>query len=227
MIDFNNLIDKYLERDVRYKQVGRYYPSEAGYCLRKSWYSFKYPVKAEPEKLRIFEVGKVLHDFMVDVFQSDKTPVKLLQSEVPIKLEFPDFLISGRIDDLILVLENGELLLVEVKSTTYLPKDAPKPEHVMQLQLYLHSMGVRRGAVLYLEKATLQTKSFPVDYDEKAAMKIIDRFRLLDKDLKGNTLPAPEGKQVPEMNWLCNYCEYRAKCDANEGAPAEAAQKTL
>jgi len=226
MIDFDKLIDAYLERGAWQKQVGRYYPSEAGYCLRKSWYSFKCPVKTAPDKLRVFEVGRIVHDFMVDVFSSEKTPVKLLQSEVPIKLEFPEFVVSGRIDDLILVLENGELLLVEVKSTTYLPSE-PKPEHVMQLQLYLHAIGVRNGAVVYVEKNKLQLKAFPVAYDQKVAEKVVDRFRHLDAHLKHNTLPEPEGKQVKEMNWLCNYCEYRDKCDADYAPIPEPKQKKL
>lgn len=215
MVDFNEVIDKYLERDSRPKTIGRYYPSESGSCTRKAWYSFMCPVPPEPETLRIFKAGHILHDFMVDVFSSDKAPIKLLQSEVPIKIEFPEFLVSGRIDDLILVLENGELLLVEVKSTTYLPKDEAKREHVMQLQLYLHSMGVRNGVVLYVEKATLQTKAFPIAYDKAAAERVLDRFRTLDRALKSNQLPEPEAKMVREMNWMCNYCDYRDKCDAN------------
>jgi len=41
MIDFNRLIDFHLFRKSRPKGIGRYYPSEAGNCLRKTWYSYK------------------------------------------------------------------------------------------------------------------------------------------------------------------------------------------
>ncbi len=216
MIDFNHVIDKFLEREFRPKEVGKYFPSEAGNCLRKSWYSYKHPAPPEPEKRKVFETGRILHDFMVEVFSSEKVPVKLLQAEVPMKMEFPEFTISGRLDDLILVLANGEIILVEVKTTSYLPKEGPQPHHVMQLQFYLHAVGARNGALLYIDKGTLQTKSFPVSHDEKTAEKVIERFRALHKDLKENILPGPEAKQVKEMNWMCNYCEHRERCDKNE-----------
>ena len=32
-----------------------------------------------------------------------------------------------------------------------------------------------------------------------------------------NTLYFREAKEVPDMNWLCRFCEYEEKCDKNEG----------
>ena len=45
-INFNKLIDKYLVREYKPKEIGRYYPSEIGSCLRKVWYSYKNPKEA-------------------------------------------------------------------------------------------------------------------------------------------------------------------------------------
>ena len=82
MIDFNKLIDDYLYRKNRPKKIGRYYPSEAGSCLRKVWYSYKYPKEVDTELRKVFEMGNILHDFVVDVLKSEKTPsVKLIESE--------------------------------------------------------------------------------------------------------------------------------------------------
>ena len=50
MFDFNQLVTRHIKRDyARSKTVGRYYPSEIGGCMRKVWYSYKYPQQLQPE----------------------------------------------------------------------------------------------------------------------------------------------------------------------------------
>ena len=104
MIDFDRLIDQHLHREFRPKEIGRYYPSEIGMCLRKLWYSYKYPKEVEADLVKVFEAGNILHNFIVDVLKSDRTPeVELLESEFPFELKMQDFVVSGRIDDLLLL----------------------------------------------------------------------------------------------------------------------------
>ena len=104
MIDFNKLIDTYLARTMSKKSIGRYYPSEIGTCLRKTWYSYKDPQPTDTQLIRIFEAGNILHEFIEEVLESEKNPeVELLGTEIPIKIKHKDFMISGRIDNLILV----------------------------------------------------------------------------------------------------------------------------
>ena len=88
MIDFDKLIDEHLKKEARPKGVGKYYPSSAGTCMRKVWYGYKYTSELEPELLKIFEMGNIIHDFVVEVLKSEKTPeVELLESEFPFKEE--------------------------------------------------------------------------------------------------------------------------------------------
>src|SRR3989337_1930842 len=49
MIDFNRLIDQFLHRELKPKEIGRYYPSEIGMCMRKLWYSYKFPKEVEAD----------------------------------------------------------------------------------------------------------------------------------------------------------------------------------
>lgn len=216
MIDFDRMIDRYLEREERQKEIGRYYPSEIGSCLRKVWFSYKQPKGTEADLIRVFEAGNILHDFVVRVLKSEKNPeVDLLQTEVPFRMNVEDFIISGRIDDLLLVKQNSEKMLVEVKSTKSLHYiDKPLPHNLLQLQLYMYATGVHKGALLYIEKNTLHSKSFNVDYDEKVALDLIERFKKLHSYFKEDEVPAPEAKRNREMNWMCTYCEYRTECDA-------------
>ena len=215
-VDFDKLIDKYLHRESRPKTPGRYYPSEVGGCMRKVWFSYKKPKKTEPDLLKIFEVGNILHEFMTQVMKSEKTSeVELLDSEIPFKLDLGDFIVSGRVDGMFLVRENGKVVLLEVKTTKNVDwTKQPQESHKMQLQLYMHSLGVKSGILLYIQKDNLKSKSFPMEYDEKEAGDIISRFRKLHEHIKNDTVPEAEAKTREEMKWLCNYCDYADECSS-------------
>jgi len=203
MFDFNEMVTRHIERVSRPKTLGRYYPSEIGGCMRKTWYSYKRPKQLQPELLKIFEMGNMVHDFVVKVLESEKNKdVQLLQSEFPLKIEQPDFLISGRVDDLVLVKASGKTFVVEVKSTKSIDYvgTASKP-HEMQLQLYMRN---------------LQSKQFEVEYDKAEVKRILERFGELHKLLSSNLLPIDEAKKDSTKQWLCRFCEYAETCEKNE-----------
>jgi len=219
MFDFNQMVSKHIERQSYAKSVGRYYPSEIGGCMRKVWYSYRYPQEAQPELLKIFEVGNMLHGFVVEVLRSEKNKdVQLLRSEFPLKIHTPEFTVSGRVDDLVLVKTSGKTIVVEVKSTKSIDyvKEASEP-HVMQLQLYMHATGIHNGTVLYVDKNNLQSKQFEVNYSEQQVKEIMHRFSQLHKLLTSNLLPIDEAKKSEAKQWMCRYCEYKEKCERNEG----------
>ena len=108
-------------------------------------------------------------------------------------------------------------ILVEVKSCRDIRTvSSPQNSHMIQLQFYMHATGVREGILLYIDKTTLETKSFYLEYDEHWSNLIVERFRMLHKALVEDELPKPEAKIIPEISWMCNYCEYREKCEKNE-----------
>ncbi len=218
MINFNKLIDQHISRESRPKRIGRYYPSSIGQCLRKQWFSYNRPKEADTDLLRVFEAGNLLHDFIVDVLRSEKTPeVELIDTEVPIKYQNREFTVSGRVDDLVLVKVNRSRVLLEVKSTKSIkPIKNPQSSHIMQLQFYLHAMGLKKGIILYIEKNTLQTKQFQVKYNKSQAFKILRRFEALHKSLKEGRMPGPEAREKEYMGWMCSYCEYQEECGKGE-----------
>ena len=214
MIDFDKMIDNHLYKENKPKEIGRYYPSQIGSCLRKVWYSYKFPMETSPELVKIFELGNILHDFVVKVLQSEKNPdVELVSTELPFKQEYDDFLVSGRIDNIIIVKASGKSILVEVKSTGNVDfvEDA-MPHNVVQLQLYMHVTGIHNGILLYVDKRNLKSKVFSVPYSEEEAKKIIERFKALHKFLKADVPPDPEAREDKKTVWMCKYCEYRDKC---------------
>jgi len=214
MIDFNKMTDDFLKEDRKPKEIGRYYPSEIGMCIRKVWYSYKFPTEVAPKLKRIFHMGNMVHDFVVDVLQSEKAPdASLKESELPFKEMIDDFVISGRIDNLIVVKSSGKDVLVEVKSTGNIDfvREA-KPENIAQLQLYMHHFKIHDGILLYVNKNDLTSKVFTVNYDEKEALGVIDRFKALNNMLKNDIVPKAEARESKKTIWMCRFCEYRDKC---------------
>ena len=213
MIDFNKLIDNYLKKEFRTKSVGRYYPSEIGGCLRKTWFSYKQPKETDAELLKVFEAGNMLHEFITSVIDSDKNDnIELIKSEMPVKIQTKDFIISGRIDNLVLVKINNKEVLIEVKSTKFLPK-THKQEHEMQLQLYMRATGVEDGIIVYVQKDNLQTASFNIKYSASEGDKILERFEVLHQSLVSGVMPVAEAKLEKDKEWLCGYCNYKDECD--------------
>ena len=217
-VDFNKLIDSHLHREVRPKTEGRYYPSEIGNCIRKTWYTYKKPKETEADVIKIFQMGNMIHDFIADVIRSEKNPdIELLKSEVPFQVPVDEFIISGRVDDILLIRASGKTVLVEVKSTKMLSMaKGINSSHLMQLQVYLHYLRLQHGMIVYVEKNTLQTKSFPVEYDPKAAEEAIKRFRRLHLHLTKDEIPEPEALLTPARKWECGYCGWKQECWARE-----------
>jgi CRISPR/Cas system-associated exonuclease Cas4 (RecB family) len=215
MIDFNKLIDEHIKRENRPKGIGKYYPSEAGTCMRKSFYSYKFLAEIDPELRKIFEMGNIIHDFVVQVLKSERQKdVELLESEFPFKEQVDDFVISGRIDNLIKVKASGKIYLVEVKSSKSIDfvKEA-SPHNIQQLQLYMHFTGVHNGLLLYIDKTNLMTKMFEIDYSKEEAERILERFKHLHRHLTEDTLPEAEARAHKETGWMCRYCEYKDRCE--------------
>jgi len=216
MIEFNKLIDTHLAREYKPKSIGRYYPSEIAGCMRKTWFSYKNPKKTDTKLTRIFETGNMLHEFITEVIKSEKNPeVELIKSELPIEIKTKDFIISGRIDNLVLVkiCDKNECrqVLVEVKSTKFLPKEHSK-EHEIQLQLYMRAIGVNEGIILYIQKDNLETRTFNIKHSKKLSDKIIERFKVLHKSLIDDKMPEPEAKQNKDKEWMCSYCAWKEEC---------------
>ncbi len=214
MIDFNEMVDNYLRRESYPKTIGKYYPSEIGTCMRKVWYSYKFPSSVGPDLLKIFEVGNIMHDLVVKILSSDKNPeIMLVSAEAPFKKEVDDFVISGRVDNIILVKASGKNILMEVKSTGSVDfVNKPADYNAMQLQLYMHIMNIHDGVLLYIDKKNLKSKVFKVDYNPEEAEMVINRFKALHKLLKMDALPDPESRAKHDKIWMCRNCEYRDKC---------------
>ncbi|RLE38249.1 hypothetical protein DRJ17_04590 [Candidatus Woesearchaeota archaeon] len=224
----NQAIDEYLRREERPLVVGVYYPSMISYCLRRLFYLYTSPPKpVSSEKLRIFHAGNIIHSFIKEVLEKSEK-IELLHNEGEFAIIIDDIQIRGRYDDMILLRGFKEPIVIEVKSIKSFRKwdrerkehvdvELPYSEHVNQLMIYLYAMRCRYGAIVYVEKPTLQIKVCPVVFDRDRLDMLIDRVKQLHEFIITKTLPPAEAKQNESMRWQCYVaCEFREHCDRCE-----------
>ena len=195
-------------------RIGWYRPSLLPTCLRRQFLIYRRGVIVSEEKMGLFTVGKLLHEFLDRTLRAGGLTVKAVEAPFIIAHFCGDEIIrvNGRAD-LILTI-NGEDYIIEVKSTRKLPKE-PFKHHIQQLTLYLGAYGLGRGFLIYIEKKALAHKIFPVEFDLEAFRMLLDRAAKLHKHLINDDLPKPDAER-----WECRFCEFRAECGRGLREPA-------
>ncbi len=181
-------LDDHLTGTQRPNRTGVFYPSVLGSkCDAHLFLAYNglLPVEVLPAVTRrIFDTGGSLEQRMEKYFERMGI---LLEREKSLKFDNPP--ISGRCDFILLHEEDGQIV-IELKSANNRTftnlRLTPKPEHTIQLQIYLNILGFDRGVVLYENKDNQQLKAFKVDRDNDQWNSIINRcFKIMGM----NTIP--------------------------------------
>lgn len=210
MIDVNKIVDDYVIGEPRQPKIGRYYPSALGGCMRHRYLSYLYPQPLSSETARVFAMGNLVHDFIFSALKKSQD-VKLIANEKPFLLIVGDATVSGRVDNIVEI--SGKKFIVEVKSTKSIDyTNEPSPSHLSQINFYMRSLEIPNGLMIYAEKNTLRIKAFEVEFNKEIFDKSLKFVAGLHQHLVSNTLP-PAITEAKDM-WACNYCDYRARCEA-------------
>ena len=154
-----------------------FYPSMLGNpCDRNLYlaYNGQLPEQViEAKTVRIFDVGNSLEVRMKKYFEQTGIFIAAEQS-----VKFLNPPISGRYDFLLRHEEYGQVIL-ELKSINdtgfnYLI-EAPKSDHLIQLQIYLNLVGMEHGIVLYENKNDQKLKAFKVVQDTNLWESVLER----------------------------------------------------
>ena len=177
-----DIIEEHLNGTMSPPRAGVFYPSSLGNpCDRYLWLAYNGKLEAKPLPAvtqRIFQCGSSLEDRVAKWFEG----LGILRGrEVALKTDIPP--ISGRIDFIINHYDLG-VIAVELKSINKLNfgrlKEA-KPEHALQLQMYLNMGNYDHGTVLYECKDDQRLKSFIIERDVIEWDNILKRcFRIQD-----------------------------------------------
>jgi len=173
-------LDTYLTGTMFPPRVGVFHPSTlSNSCDRAVWLTYHgkmISTKLEPVLNRIFQTGNSLEK-RVEIWLS-KLGI-LMGREVSVRLDSPP--ISGRIDFIIRHKKHGisPIELKSINTAGFGKLTRPKPEHELQLQMYLNLGSYPLGTVLYENKNDQKLKSFVVHQDMKRWDEILDRcFRI-------------------------------------------------
>ena len=161
-----DILDEYLAGTMSAPRKGVFYPSSlVNPCYRYLWLAYHGKLVDTPLPAitqRIFQCGSSLEDRVAKWFDG----LGILRGqEVPLKTDIPP--ISGRIDFIINHYEFG-VMPVELKSinkSNFGKLKTAKPEHEMQLQMYLNMGNYDKGTVLYECKDDQKLKSFIIERD--------------------------------------------------------------
>ena len=170
-------IDSHLTKPSQSARKGVFYPSALGSICDRYLYNCYHGLVKEEEinatTRRIFDVGDYL-GLRYEKYLSGMGI--LLGTEISLKCEMPPM--SGRLDFLIKHPEHGETI-IELKSINqrgFTALKEPKPEHIIQTQIYLNIYPKgKEGIVLYENKNNQSIKAFKVTKDEQIWNNIKDR----------------------------------------------------
>jgi len=222
------LIDKfYLEREKekRRKDKGRirFFISEAGKCPRMIFFRFKkVPAEEiEPERLRVFEEGEVIqqrilrHLLSLGIVRATEIqipPQELITGRADAIVSFTDKTFSDLGIDLEEKIEPGIPYVLEIKSISgkINSKKLPLPDHINQLQLYLHYFKIKKGILLYLNKDTQEITEFVFDYDQNLVERVLNWFSKLKEKIESDVVPIRLADWP--NNWQCQKCEFSEIC---------------
>lgn len=165
-------------------------------CLRQSYYKLTEEEILDLDKLWIFSRGHAIHAYVTKTLKNE-------EKEVFVKKEFPHYDIIGFIDAL------HDDVLYEFKTTANIPEE-PQKHHILQGQAYyslldpLKQSTIKKIKIVYLSMQKIKTfEAVPRDI----LPWLQSRAEILTQALQTKTPPPAE------MTWLCNYCDWKDKCE--------------
>jgi len=201
------LIDGVYVEKRREKEKTHFYVTDASKCPRAIYFSLKGAPKEpfDAKALRIFENGDHTHMRLASALFSLGI-VCAVEVAIP-----PNEVIHGRADAI--VRHDGSTYVVEFKSINRYAfekkLDVPQPQHLRQLQLYLHFFEIPKGILIYENKDTQALKEFVVEYDKALVAQTLAEFEELQGYVERGIVPPKPNDIEP---WRCDYCAYKATC---------------
>ncbi len=182
-------IDEYLKARPREKRAIRcFHPSSLHKSPRELYHHYMKGdggEEFEPRILRIFDNGHGVHGRLQGYLE---TIGILIQTEVPI--ENKEYEIIGRADGIIQV--NGIRGVLEIKSMNshqFYSCFEPKPDHLVQVNVYMFCLGIPRGCLLYECKDDQELKEFYVKQDESILTLVLQKIQYVQECVREGWKP--------------------------------------
>lgn len=200
------LIDSFYLNRQGENRSNNFYVSDAGKCSRAVYFRIKGYAKKEMEArvLRLLDHGDYTHMRIMSVLFSLGI-VRASEVETP-----SQEIIHGRADAIVSL--DNQLYILEIKSinkAAFSNLEKPNPDHVKQLQFYMHYFKLKDGILIYECKDTQDIKEFAVSYNKEEVDAMLKDLEELKKNIDLSIMP-----EIPKdiEKWRCDYCPYAEEC---------------
>lgn len=213
LLESENLIDVITDGLTRseYQDFdGRIHASTSGYCARRGALeaSYKGTKVYEAKSALYFKLGIALEESLLDALDSRKR-LFFRQYHLP----ETGINLGGKVDGI--VLHNGKLHCLEIKSCGSTLPSKPELEHLSQINIYSAVTGLP-GLLLYASRSVqdfrgdLKLKLFDLGFNTDDCSKSLESSAVAYFASKNNLLPEIPEHITSEKN--CGYCSFKNIC---------------
>ena len=206
MNSITQIINENIQKDRKSHEVKSWTPSRLGSCLTGLYLE---RLGIEPDKdfdektLRIFSVGKIFEEWVVDQIKES------YQVDTQIRLEWPEYDMTGYADALI------EDTVYEFKTIhsggirRLYQENKPYDHHVKQLWVAMKILKKDTGRLVYIGKDSLGILEFPVSIDDPLGEEALEELAILNEAWEKKLPPNPP---ADSKDWRARYCRFHVKC---------------
>jgi len=227
VFDLENTYVEWVESQPQDDRRGHFHPSAVGMCGRRNVYEYIGTPRVQAAKaddMEIFRIGHAVHH-LVQTILGDLDRVLAPQGieytfrpEVPFDPEtdtlYQDLGIGGTTDGLLELYhakegwtQRGVVEIKTIKDEHFNSLRAPKPDHLMQANLYAFRYNMPILWFWYYNKNNSRRKVFRRAASDESLNAALDRFIVQRGHADAGTLPDRE-----ESFYMCPRCEYGHIC---------------
>ena len=186
-------IDSYLQSKPRAERPRRCFHPSSLHKSPKELYNHYLQGDAhqefEPRILRIFDNGHAVHSRLQGYLQE----IGLLR-ETEVSVENEEYEIKGHADGIMEI--NGIKGVLEIKSMNsnqFYKAYEPKPEHLIQVNIYMFCLGIPRACLLYECKDTQELKEFYIKQEQSIVEEILAKISYVQRCIRMGEEPDESG----------------------------------
>lgn len=200
MIDWQNWLDEKLEEQNERlshfeSDAYTFHPSQLSKCKRQCYISKLGLVEHEPETLRIFEMGNIIHEYLQDLIRESES-FERFEIEKDLQVEIPstrDITLTGHCD----LFDNELNIVYDFKTRgSWYNFEPPVKRHMIQISLYQYMLWRQMiqnndsfdekdsiyGQIVYINKKNMEIKQEPKDTFEVFNPQIDESHVMLAKN---------------------------------------------
>ncbi len=220
-----------IDAAVAASETRRHYPyirgSAIGQCERRQWYAFRWahaPEQFEGRVLRLFETGNIEEDRMVEWLRLAGVTVHAVDPDTSQQWEVDacDGHFAGHLDGIVTGIIEAPVVEHLLECKTHNAKSfaqlvkygvaASKPDHMAQMQIYMHLKGLKRAFYLAKCKDNDELYAERIHYDAAIGLALEAKAERIKA---ANVAPAQIGEAD---HFECRFCPSKGKCHGGDFA---------